>query len=67
MSMRNFTTFLKNGLKSVSMTSKMLFRELSPFEQEAVSVIDNRDFSSVSPTQNLFLTCEHASKEYELY
>eukprot|EP00826_Nyctotherus_ovalis_P059250 TRINITY_DN8220_c0_g2_i1.p1 TRINITY_DN8220_c0_g2~~TRINITY_DN8220_c0_g2_i1.p1 ORF type:complete len:260 (+),score=52.88 TRINITY_DN8220_c0_g2_i1:1-780(+) len=39
------------------------FRLLSSFEQEAIRVADNRDFSAV-PVNSVFLTCEHGSKEY---
>eukprot|EP00826_Nyctotherus_ovalis_P039644 TRINITY_DN3824_c0_g1_i11.p1 TRINITY_DN3824_c0_g1~~TRINITY_DN3824_c0_g1_i11.p1 ORF type:complete len:268 (-),score=46.67 TRINITY_DN3824_c0_g1_i11:580-1383(-) len=40
------------------------FRNLSSFEQEAIRVIDNRDLTASSPVNHIFLTCEHASKEY---
>ena len=33
---------------------------MSGHEEEAVSLIDNRDFSSSAPNNKLLLVCEHA-------
>ena len=40
-----------------------LFRSLSGKEQEAVSVIDNRDLSERKPYNKVLITCEHASND----
>jgi len=64
---RSFTNLFENlqrEEKNYKLTN--IFRALAPFEQEAVNVLDNRDFIGKKPNNKIFLTCEHGSKEYFL-
>lgn len=46
-----------------SLRDTHLFRILSGKEQEAVSVVDNRDISQGKPNNRVIVTCEHASSD----
>lgn len=40
-----------------------MFRSLNGKEEEAVSVVDNRDISGGKPNNRVLITCEHASND----
>ncbi len=40
-----------------------LFRSLNGKEEEAVSVVDNRDITEGKPNNRVLITCEHASND----
>lgn len=44
-----------------SLRDTHLFRMLTGKEQEAVSVVDNRDINQGKPNNQVIITCEHAS------
>jgi len=44
-----------------SLRDTHLFRSLNGKEQEAVSVVDNRDITQGAPNNRVLITCEHAS------
>jgi hypothetical protein len=44
-----------------SLRDTHLFRMLTGKEQEAVSVVDNRDIKEGKPNNQVLITCEHAS------
>ena len=45
------------------MRNSHLFRALNGKEEEAVSIVDNRDISGGNPNNRVLITCEHASND----
>jgi predicted N-formylglutamate amidohydrolase len=45
------------------MRNTHLFRSLNGKEEEAVSVVDNRDISEGKPNNRVLIVCEHASND----
>ena len=40
-----------------------IFRSLNGKEEEAVSIVDNRDISHGRPNNKVMITCEHATND----
>jgi hypothetical protein len=45
------------------MRNTHLFRSLNGKEEEAVSVVDNRDISEGRPNNKVVITCDHATND----
>lgn len=45
------------------MRNSNLFRSLNGKEEEAVSVVDNRDLADGKPNNRVLITCDHASND----
>ena len=45
------------------MRNTHLFRSLNGKEEEAVSVVDNRDITMGKPNNRVLITCDHASND----
>jgi hypothetical protein len=45
------------------MRNTHLFRSLNGKEEEAVTVVDNRDISEGKPNNKVVITCDHATND----
>lgn len=49
------------------MSFNNLFRSLNGKEEEAVTIVDNRDISEGKPNNSIMLTCDHATNDIKLF
>lgn len=57
------TQVLENQNVIRDIRNKNLFRSLNGKEEEAVSVVDNRDITEGQPNNRVLITCDHASND----
>jgi hypothetical protein len=43
-----------------------MFRSLNGKEEEAVTLMDNRDISKSNPNNKIILLCDHATNDFKL-
>jgi hypothetical protein len=46
-----------------NMRNNHLFRSLNGKEEEAVSIVDNRDITECKPNNRVLIACEHGSND----